>query len=277
MSTMNRMDREGRARPLSGPERRVTPRVAARYPVKLICSGMAGSLSARSSDIGPHGIGVETSTPFALDSLQRVIIELPEGPLQATAEGRWQNENAAKDGHLTGIQLVDLDTETSSRLTGLVHQRAGELAAFLRDGTDLDLEMDEALDLALFTRVVEFGPGHHIHLQDQQGDRGDSVMLIRSGWVLLEARYRDSRPIQVERLGAGALFGGLPVVARVAHVASAITEGEVVALEIDSRTFEHFETTKPSVAKRIIEALMRRQALQLKALVEAAIRFRQAA
>ena len=67
------------------------------------------------------------------------------------------------------------------------------------------------------------------------------------------------------------------MMARVPHVTSAITEGQMVALEIDARTFEHFEACKPGVAQRISMALVRSQAAQMKSLVETAIRFRRAA
>ncbi|MGH0033759.1 MAG: cyclic nucleotide-binding domain-containing protein [Myxococcota bacterium] len=268
-------NRLGQSSQDQGPERRVSPRVAARFPVKIFCMGLSTSLEARSSDVGPTGVGVETPTPFALDSIRRVVIELPDGPLQAKAVGRWQKENAAVDAHLSGIQLIDLEPEASSRLWRFVHQRAGELAAFLHDHTDLELEMDEALDLALFTRVVEFQTGCHIYQQDEQGTRGDSVYLVRSGRVLLEARYKSSQPLVLDRVEGGGLFGGLPSVAGVPHVTSAVTECEVLALEIDAHTFEQFATSKPAVAQRIAKALMRRQAFQMRTLVETAIRLRQ--
>lgn len=251
-------------------ERRLTPRVAARFAVKLDCAGLPGELKVRSTDVGPKGICVETPSPFAIDSLRSVVLELPDVTLQLRAEARWQRENAASTAHLTGIRLLDLEPEATEKLWAFVHHRAGELAAFLRDRADsMADEMDEALDLAMFTRVAEFPVGHMIHSQGTQGERGDSAFIVYSGRVIVEAARGAARPLMLERVEPGGLFGGLPMVAGVAHVSSAVTDTEVVALEIDSLTYQHLMMCRPWAAHRISAAILRRQAAHLSRLLEA--------
>lgn len=256
-----------RSRPI---ERRLTPRVAARFSVKLFCTGLPGSLDVRSTDLGPKGLCVETPSPFAIDSLRRVVLELPDVSLQIRAEARWQRDNAANSAYLTGIRLLDLEPEVTNRLWSFVHGRAGEIAAFLRDRAEIASEMDEALDLALFTRVAEFPIGHRIYQQGTMGTRGDSAFIVQSGTVAIEAGHGTGQPFVLERIEAGGLFGGLPIVAQVPHVSTAVAETEVVALEIDPGTYHHLMSGKPWAAQRIASWILRRQSSHVAHLVELA-------
>lgn len=250
-------------------ERRVAPRVATRLRVDLYCLGHNDTIAARSSDLGPGGVCVETTAGFDPSSLQRVVIELPDGLVQAKAVAHWQRRNMAGTGILTGISFRQLTSQTAEALLSFVSQRARELSGFLLHRSEVaGLELDEAMDLALFTRVAEFPIGSRIYEQGTQGSRGDSIFVVFDGRILLEATTPEGGDVQIERICMGGVFGGLPMMGETPHTESAIALSHAVLLEIEPYTFSYLQSVKPHVVNRLRMTLIRKRAIHLKELIE---------
>lgn len=253
----------------TNPDRRMAPRVAARFPAKLHCLQCPDAVTARSSDVGPGGVCVETQSAFDPSSLRRISIALPPGTVEAKAIAQWQRRNAAGTGILTGVSLRELDSRTTATLSSFVHERARELSGFLLDRSEVTgLQLDEALDLALFTRVAEFPSSSRIYEQNTQGTSGDSVFVVFDGTILLAASAPDGGEVQIEQICMGGVFGGLPLIGETPHTESAIALSDAILLEIDPYTFSFLQTTKPHVVNRLRVTLIRKKALQLKTLIE---------
>lgn len=250
-------------------DRRVSPRVAARFRAELFCLGGSGAPVARSSDIGPGGVCIETESAFDASSLRRISIELPDGPVQAKAVARWQRRNNAETGFLTGVDFRDLAPNATKALLRFVHDRAEELSGFLLQRSEVEgLQLDEALDLALFTRVAEFPRDNRIYEQGTLGVRGDSIYVVFDGDILLEAIAPGGTPVRIEQVGMGGVIGGLPLLAETAHTESAIAVADTRLLEIDPHTFDYLQSVKPSVAGRLRTAVIRKRAHHLRLLIE---------
>jgi CRP-like cAMP-binding protein len=238
-------------------------------PVQLFCVGLPCALEARSSDLGPGGVCVDTPSPFDLSSLRRVSIELPDGLFQTKAVGRWQREEVGRPGQQSGIEFQELEREEVERLWRFVHQRAGELASFLRDRSTIGpMELDEALDLALFTRVAEYPAGNWIHRQGPVEPVCESAFVVYDGSVVLEASTRSGRTVHVARVEAGEVFGALPIVGGISHITSAVADRDAILLEIDAATYRFLQAEKPQTARLVTEALVRAQAAHLSSLIE---------
>ncbi len=82
-------------------ELRATPRVATDIPVDLYSTDISGSLPGRARDISIEGISVATPSPFAIKSIQRVVLAFSEGPISIDAAGSWQSDSDNEDG-ITG-------------------------------------------------------------------------------------------------------------------------------------------------------------------------------
>ncbi len=219
------------------------------------------------ADVGAGGACVQTRCLIAAASIRRLVLDLPDGPIELHAEGRWQRDTA--DGQLTGISFIDPDKTEQRRLREFVHKRAAELADFLIERTALSgLSLDEALDLALFTRLAEFSPRQLIYKQDATDTAVGSSFIVYDGAVVLKASGSTGRPVTVGRIGVGGLFGGLSVLAEVPHVTSAYAEAASILLEIDSYTFHYLQDAKPRVARRFEAALISAKVTHLRALVE---------
>lgn len=248
-------------------ERRLSPRTAARLPVQLYCEGLSGGLQAVTNDVGTGGVCVQTRCLLATASIRRLVVDLPDGPAELNAQGRWQRETA--EGQLTGICFIDPDKSAQRRLREFVYTRAAELADFLVERTALsDLSLDEGLDLALFTRFAEFSPRQLIYRQEATDTAAGSSFIVYEGTVILKGYRSKGQPVAVGRIGVGGLFGGLPVLAGVPPVTSAYAEAASILLEIDSYTFRYLQDAKPWVARRLQRALISAEAANLRALVE---------
>jgi len=251
-----------------GAERRLTPRVAARQPVRLECSGLPGPLPATLRDIGAGGVCVETAGPFALDSLTWIEIELPAGVVRARGVGLWQRDGVANTGVLSGIRFEDAGTEPRSEVVAFVQQEALVLARFLSRCAHFEgLPMDDALDVAFHTRMVDFRAGSVVYSQGTSGTRGDSLFIVSRGAVVLEARRNGAQVIPIQRIEAGGVFAGIPFLTGQSHIESAIADRDTTLLEIDPYSFMYMLSAKPGVAHVVLRGLLSVRATQLESMI----------
>lgn len=233
---------------LLDPFRRLSPRVAAELPVVLHMGSAAGSLQARTRDVGTAGLCVATPSPFPCASLSRVILELPSGQLSLAAEGRWQQESADEDGILTGVRFIDPPAHAWTSLWKLVQERSREIFSFLSEAGNLPLDFDERMELSLFTRLRRMPSGRYIYRQGDPGLR--SVFLVFGGQVVLETEIRGRR-LTLARLHRGDAFGGLGLLAADPVPESAVAATELQLLEIEPYTARYLEVVRPALARRI--------------------------
>ncbi len=231
---------------------RANPRVGADIPVDLYAGDFPGALPGRARDVGIGGLCIATASPFAFKSVHRVRLFLPGTHLDVEAEGRWQRNASGEDMVLTGVAFVRPPPEIVNLLWDLVLESAKQLARFLHAGSDLsDLGLDEAMGLAQLTRYREVPRGRLVYREDRIEAGEDSFFVVARGAIVLEARVRGARNVPFDRLGVGALFGGLPLLADVPPSETAVADQDSRLLEIDRQAYEHLATVKPRVAQRL--------------------------
>jgi CRP-like cAMP-binding protein len=247
-------------------DRRCSPRVGACLEAHIQLSGM-GRVPCATRDVGFGGACLETASPFDPSAVQRIEIRLPGvGPLSLHAEGRWQR--VAETGVLTGIRFCEVSSRAHEELKSFTSERALEVSRFLAELPDLgELPIDEALDLALNSRLRVVPPGTLLYRQGASPPDGDSIYIVVTGRIVLEAAVQHEHEIHLDTLGSRRLFGGLPVLAGVPHVESAVAETKCELLEFSRVAFEYLATAKPLVAHRLVQAVLRRQAGQLEDLI----------
>jgi len=243
-------------------------RVGSDLPVELHVAELPGPLAARSRDIGLGGICVATASAFALQSVKRVVIGLPSGPLSLEAEGRWQFDASGDDGVLSGFAFPSLSQDAIESLSNLVLESGRALARFLYAQSDLrDLGLEEVLGLAQITRFRDVSAGRFVYRQDAAESADDSIFLVSRGAVSLHARARGSREICLARLQVGDLFGGMPLVGDAPHPESALAESDCRLLEIDRDAYRYLFAARPWLAQRLAFTVARIYARRLHAVL----------
>lgn len=239
-------------------ELRAAPRVAVDLPTQLFGTGFRGSLPARTRDLGLTGACIATAYPFALKSVQRIVIDLPRGSLALGAEGVWQRDSAADDVTFTGVRFEEPEGADLDQLWDLVFTSGRSLARFFHECTELrELGIEEAFGLAQVSRYREIPAGRYIFRQDTRNPGEDSLFIVMSGSVALQVRVRGAIETEIERLGVGELFGGTPLLADVDHAESAVATVDTRLLEVDAAGFRHLRLTKPWLGYRLGQALIR--------------------
>jgi hypothetical protein len=258
----------GQSEPQGAPNRRLLPRVASRLIARLSFRGMPAELLGQARDIGPGGVCIETASQFASASVQRVSMEFPGYTANLNVAGCWQRNAAGRTGVLTGMRFVGLRSSESEHLWRYVYQRGAELASFLRDRSrPAAIDYDDAIDLAFFTRFVQFPAGDCIHRQGSLGGRGDSAFVVYEGRVMLEARSATAQIVYRDFVESGGAFGGMPILAAAAHPDTATADTDVLLLEIDPYAFHYLEGARPRAVGWLSRALAGRYAGRLQQLI----------
>ncbi|MFP8874525.1 MAG: cyclic nucleotide-binding domain-containing protein, partial [Myxococcota bacterium] len=244
-------------------------RVGACFPVRLFSSDFVGALSGNTRDLSVDGTCISTTSPFALQSVQRIELMLPGGTLTIHAEGCWQRDEPADDVMLTGLAFRDLSNAARETLWKLVIEAGTELARFLHACPHLEeLGLEEAMGLAQVTRFREIPAGRTLYRQDTRHPGQDSIFVVTQGLVVLQTRMHNAREIDFCHLEAGELFGGFPLIADLDHTESAIAETPLGLLEIDGAAYRYIRATRPWLAQRLAAAVLRTSAMHLRAMVE---------
>lgn len=252
----------GQARSDGSPfEMRSSPRVAVNLAAELHTS--MGSLACRLRDVGTGGVCVQTPSPFTMGSLRRITIRLPEAPLTVEAEGCWQRESPLERAILTGVRFTELGADEALRLRKFIEHCVSQLVEFLQASPHLpDLSLDEAIDLALASRLRDTTPGTWVCRPAPPHEppvAPDSIFLIVRGGILLGVSHeRLGQPTVIDQLGPGSLFGGTQLVADFPSPFSAIASHEVSLLELDPSAFHYLDRAKPLVARRLARAITSR-------------------
>jgi CRP-like cAMP-binding protein len=233
-------------------ERRALPRVAFDLPVDLYMQGLAGSLPARTRDLGVGGVCIVTPTRFAISSLRRLCIIHPMSRLQLAAEACWQTEAPGEYGFFTGIRFLDPDPGVADQLWDLVADQTKAVARSLDQASGLEaLTLGEAIELAQRTRLRELRLRRCLYKQGDSGSEGASIFVIAEGEMVLEVRSRKQRRLVVSRLQRGHVLGGF---GSLAPTETAVADGGVVLFEISPGAFANLRRTNPGLALRLASA-----------------------
>lgn len=245
--------------PLASPdplEARVDPRTGADFPIQVFSGEIRGALEARSRDLSVGGCCLATATPFAFKSIRRVRLHLPDQPLELEAEGRWQSALPHDDMVMTGVAFVRPPDEAVDRLWDAVLEVGKHFARFIHFRSEIRaIGLEGAMALAQVSRFRHVAAGQAIYRQGPARPGERSIYLVDRGAVTLQVRVRGAREATVERLGTGALFGGLALVAGVDHGESALAETPTRILEIDERAFLYLARSRPWLAQRLSQAV----------------------
>ncbi len=239
-------------------EIRSSGRVGTDLPVDLHVSELPAPLPARSRDLGVGGVCIATASPFALKSVRRVVIGLPSGPLTLDAEGRWQVDASGDDVVLSGLAFSNAPPEAIEVLSSFVLDNVAELARFLCGQSELrDFGLEEILGLAQITRFTDVPAGRFLYRQGTAQPREDSIYIVASGTICLQARARNAREVTLARLSPGQVLGGMPLLAESPHPESAVAETDCRLLEINRDSFRYLENARPWLAQRLAFAVVR--------------------
>lgn len=238
-------------------EMRSSPRVACSLPIEMELGGHPGPLIGRLRDIGTGGACVQTESPFAMSSLRTITLHFPGRALPIDVEGCWQRESTLEKAILTGLRFVRPSYEQRDRVRKFVEESAQELTHFLQNRSALhELGLDEALDLALASRLREARVGTFIARQGSSDASDESFFVVLRGSVTLAAAAAREHELNVERINSGGVFGGVPLIANVPAPFSVLVESDVTLLELDRDAFSFLERAKPFVARRLAEAIV---------------------
>jgi small-conductance mechanosensitive channel/CRP-like cAMP-binding protein len=117
------------------------------------------------------------------------------------------------------------------------------------------LDAEKVDRLARRLRMVIFGPGEVIL---RQGDPGDSLYVVRSGQVVVQAGI-GSGPKTVATLTAGQFFGEMSLMTGESRSSTVLARTDVECYIVDKDAFQEILHEKPELAGSISEILSRRQ------------------
>lgn len=249
-------------------ELRSNPRVGTDLPVELYASDFGGALLGRTRDLSIGGACIATASPFSVKGLDRVVLHLPSRSVTLRAAGCWQREDPADEVVLSGIRFDEPTPEAMDEVWDHVLDSGKRLARFLYEHTALhELGLEEAMGLAQVTRYRSARPGDFIYRQGTRTPGSDSIFLITEGSVMLQVRVRDAIERTLCRLETGDLFGGLPLIADLPHMDSAVANTSVNLLELDAGAFRHLRSLKPWLGHRLGVTLLRVHAQRMATLL----------
>ena len=249
-------------------EMRSAPRVATSVSAEIRLAGQSGTIACRLRDIGTGGVCVQTPSPFSYKSLCGVIIQLPGAPLSVDVEGTWQRDATLEHAILTGARFVRVGQDDALRIRKFVEQSAAELTEFLQSRSRLEnLDLDEALDIALSSRLREAAAGTWISTEGGTRQGEDSFFLVLKGVVVVVATVGREGDTEVERVTAGGYFGGVPLISGAPPPLSSVAQSDVTMLELDRNAFSFLERAKPFVSRRLTRAIVEGQTGHLRSLV----------
>lgn len=249
-------------------ERRSIPRIAACLSGAIAIGDPPGWIPCTLRDIGSGGACIQTPSPIALVELHRLRVDLPSGPLEARVSGRWQRNADPERAIFTGVRFETLNSELARQIEEFMQQRSHELVRFLVEHSDFaDLSLDEAMALALCSRLRGSGSSRYMVLAGPLNQSDDSMFIVLEGVVVIETRIRSVR-LEVRRVERGGVFGGIAMLAPVKPFFSAVAGKNALMLELEAYSFEYLERSKPLFARRIAEVVISRYVNQLSDCIE---------
>jgi hypothetical protein len=237
---------------------RSDPRVAADFAVSVFSSDFSGPLPARARDLSVGGMCLATRSVVALGSLRSVRLELADGPLVLAAEGRWQRESHSEECVLSGLAFAGPGGVEAEKLWRVVQVATHDLALFLSRSAGLgELGPDHAMGLAQLSRYRLVHARRALYRHDAPLPGDDSIFVVLRGRVELRHRIRATEEIGAPHLGPGALFGGLPCVADVPNLESALAAEDTRLLEVTRPAYAYACLAKPLLAQRLAKVVLR--------------------
>lgn len=250
-------------------ETRSAPRVGVRLEASIFIAGTAGWIPCALRDIGSGGACLQTAGPIDLASLRRLRFMLHDGPVELEVSGCWQREAPLESALFSGVRFESPSEDVVERIADYVNKVAFQLGRFVRTESELgDLDLDEALDFALSSRLRHAAPATYIYRGDPAGAGEEAVYVVLQGCVALEAYPKGRLRLEIARIERGGVFGGIGLLARAGTRLSAVACDEVVLLELDHTAFRYLDSAKPSVARRISETVITKGLLQLHSYVD---------
>lgn len=242
---------------MSSSKARFGPRVAANMPVALALKGCPQAVTAYARDIGIGGICIATRTSFAKQLLETVSVRFPAGEVRLQAEARWQRDAPDQDVVLTGVRFCEEDPATQWVLWSFVQDRAREIVKFLNEEPALPLlDLYEKFDFALFSRLRDVAATRSIY---GGAEGNESLFVIFRGRVALRPSGPHRSPLASVILGQGSIFGGIGLVATVPTLDRAESLTSVTLLELDAFAFRHLRSSRPDLARRLVDTIVQAQ------------------
>ena len=239
--------------------RRGAPRVAITERIEVHCADDTKVISCASLDIGMGGVCVHVPDCFQLDAIEAVSLTVGREELLLSAKGIWQRERAIAPALVVGIAFTAVDARESGALWKLVNRRAFALAGFLAGSPALSgIDFDIAMDIALRTRRRPFQSSEYAYRQGETDPEDRSIYVVAAGEVELLRDAGEGELLSLGTASQGEIIGGLPLIAGIDPIDSAISRESVELLEIDEYAYESLRNEKPVVARHLTCAVVRR-------------------
>jgi CRP-like cAMP-binding protein len=171
---------------------------------------------------------------------------------------------------MTGVRFSALGRREQEILGDLLQRRIRELTRFVLESSTLaPLGIDDVMELTRRTRRRDFAPGRRIY-QRGAGHEGEiSIFIVAGGRVSLELPRPGCAPLVAGVLSCGDVFGGLPVVAGLAHCDSAVAVEPCQLIEIDEYSYRELCRESPRIARALEHAVVGRACADLDAALAA--------
>jgi small-conductance mechanosensitive channel/CRP-like cAMP-binding protein len=156
------------------------------------------------------------------------------------------------------IRDVRLQQSSDAAVQALEHDQSRQRLRLLKSVDFLDDLPESAREqLARSSRLRLYGRGEDII---RQGDEGSELFIIKSGEAIVLVRQERNDPVELARLGAGAVFGEMSLVT--GERRNATIRGSTVCevLVIGHEQFAPVLEQNPDFAQRISDALAHRKA-----------------
>jgi len=210
-----------------------------------------------SLDVGIGGICVQLPEAVSLESIRTVSLTVGRRQLELHANGVWRRDRPKSRFALAGISFEETDAEQSAALWKLMTGRALELSRFLIERSVLaGIEPDIAMDIAFRTRRRPFDVAERLYRRGGADPDDRSIYLVMSGAVEMERNCGGREVVSLGRATQGDVVGGLPAVAGIGPIDSAVCREAVELLEIDEHSFATLRSEKPVVAQHLARAVM---------------------
>ncbi len=199
------------------------------------------------------GLCIRTASMIDAAAVQIIRFRLGRHDLEFRVRWRWSSAIPSGEGRFTGFAFEDLDATSEKALWSFIQERAHEVATFLRSCGGLShLDFQDALELALTTRIREFECGAIVYGRAGDDPSGSLFALFR-GSILLK-RVGERRNQEIDIVQPGEFFGGMPTIAGCKPLERAVATSTSTVLEFTECITRCVQNTKPQLGTMLIRA-----------------------
>lgn len=195
--------------------RRTAERICLRADVGILDEKSGTRILGQLCDLSATGAGVRAPKALSIGEEVLLAFEYDRGsePVRLHAEVVWSTRDTRSDagGYLAGLRFTDLGAPEAIRMREFIERKLRTVKQFLGSFELLD-GLDEAEQTLISS--VTFERELLVNEVAAFGQAEDTLVLVRSGRLLVVETDREGRDHAPRKIGPGEFCGTLPVDAR---------------------------------------------------------------